>query len=111
METQSGTQLGFQSGTQLGIQLGGRVIKAPKFRGEGYGKAAGDDVDDSDDPTRRLVGYYERTPVANNWHKVNITLENSQLRWKNAAGVSLRSTQVSRIYNRCYLHYATKIQT
>ncbi|MCU0664428.1 MAG: hypothetical protein MUC50_19125 [Myxococcota bacterium] len=35
-----------------------------------------------------LVGYYERLPVENDWHKVNVTLEGGALRWGNAAGVS-----------------------
>ena len=34
-----------------------------------------------------FVGHYERTPAANNWHRVDITLENNALWWKNAAGV------------------------
>ncbi|MCU0663075.1 MAG: hypothetical protein MUC50_12205 [Myxococcota bacterium] len=42
-----------------------------------------------------FVGYYERTPVLNNWHKVNITLVNNALRWKNADGVSWSLTFAS----------------
>ena len=34
-----------------------------------------------------LVGRYERRPVDNGWHSVEIILENSQLRWRNDAGV------------------------
>jgi hypothetical protein len=34
-----------------------------------------------------FVGYYERSPVQNSWHKVNISLENNVLKWKNSAGV------------------------
>ncbi len=35
-----------------------------------------------------FVGQYERSPVLNDWHKVDITLANNALRWKNAAGTS-----------------------
>jgi hypothetical protein len=35
-----------------------------------------------------FVGQYERSPILNDWHKVDITLVNNTLRWKNAAGTS-----------------------
>lgn len=35
-----------------------------------------------------LAGYYERSPVQNDWHKVNVTFENNSLKWKNQAGVT-----------------------
>ena len=38
----------------------------------------------------KFVGKYERTPVKNNWHKVELVIENNQLMWKNAAKVSWR---------------------
>jgi hypothetical protein len=34
-----------------------------------------------------LPGYYEKTPVTNNWHRVTVTLDNGVLWWTNAAGV------------------------
>lgn len=35
-----------------------------------------------------LLGDYERRPVQNGWHQVEIVLDNGELRWQNAAGVS-----------------------
>ena len=35
-----------------------------------------------------FVGYYERTPVLNDWHKVAIAFNNNTLLWTNAAGRS-----------------------
>lgn len=35
-----------------------------------------------------LVGDYERGPVENDWHIVNVTLEQGVLAWNNAAGVT-----------------------
>ena len=43
--------------------------------------------DDDSLASTDFIGYYERTPVANDWHKVNISLENNTLWWKNVAGV------------------------
>ena len=35
-----------------------------------------------------LIGFYEREPVQNDWHKVEIIETNGKLRWRNAAGVT-----------------------
>ena len=34
-----------------------------------------------------LVGQYQRQPVQNQWHEVNIVIEDGELNWQNAAGV------------------------
>lgn len=47
--------------------------------------------------TRDLVGKYERKPVLNDWHKVEITLESNRLWWKNAAGKRWSLTYVNGI--------------
>jgi hypothetical protein len=36
---------------------------------------------------KSFVGHYEHTPILNNWHKVDISVENNALWWRNAAGV------------------------
>ena len=35
-----------------------------------------------------LIGFYEREPIQNDWHKVEIIETNGKLRWRNAAGVT-----------------------
>lgn len=35
-----------------------------------------------------FVGTYRHDPVENNWHEVTVTLDQGQLTWRNAAGVS-----------------------
>ncbi len=34
-----------------------------------------------------LAGQYQRQPVQNQWHEVNIVIANGKLSWQNAAGV------------------------
>jgi len=35
-----------------------------------------------------LIGFYNREPITNDWHKVQISLTNNQLLWKNQAGIN-----------------------